>query len=166
MGVLTDKEIRGYGLVKDGLGMKISHDTNGYKLMSYGLEPHGYTMTLSNPDNLLDYNLRTDAKTGRKYFYLDSFCQMTLKCNEFLQIRDNVVGFLYPKSSYSRVGLLFSLAVVDAGFNGHISFSVFNSSDTYHKLYVDEGIIQIVFHESELNPSKSYDGQYQEKYEA
>lgn len=158
MGILADIQIINNNLVEKAIWRKIS-EKNGHKIMSYGLEPHGYTMTLS-PD--VPLHVTTDQEE-RQFVYIDSMQSVKLKCNERLQMLDNVVGFLYPKSSYSRHGLIYSLAVVDAGFNGHISFSIFNPTDTWHKLYINEGILQIVFHESDVKPNSIYTGQYNEK---
>lgn len=161
MGILCDQQISKLQIVRDGCSEKIS-TLNGHKIMSYGLEPHGYTMTLSD-ESAPRYGTLTDLER-RRSFWLEPGESISLKCNEFLEMPLNVVGFLYPKSSYSRHGLIFSLAVVDAGFNGYIHFGVFNPTTKAHRFFVNEGILQIVFHRSEEMPLSQYGGQYQQKY--
>jgi len=162
MAILTDRDILNADIIERPSRAKVStHHILGTKIMSYGLEPHGYTMTMKEPTNTLA--LYTESgENGRKYVYLDTGKSMMVTCNEKLTMPNDVVGFLYPKSSYSRHGLIYSLAVVDAGFSGHISFSMFNGSDTWHKIYIDEGILQIIFHRSNARPESVYSGQYNE----
>lgn len=159
MGVLTDKEIVQRNIIQEGLDHKVSY-LNGQKIFSYGLEPHGYTMTLKNPDELSIIK----TETNRAVVWIDPGEVLTLNVNELLVMPDDVVGFLYPKSSYVREGLFFSTAVVDAGFNGRLTISVFNPTKHFTKLFIDEGLLQIVFHESDLIPRTTYDGLYQEKH--
>lgn len=163
MGVLVDTDIINLGIVHYAVDRKVS-ELNGYKIMSYGLEPHGYTLTLSD-ECVNSFRVTTDYER-RRHFWLDPGESMTLKCNEFIEMPLDVVGFLYPKSSYSRHGLIFSLAVVDAGFNGYLSFSVFNPKTKAEKIFINEGIIQLVCHRSKEMPLSQYGGQYQEKLSA
>ena len=140
--ILNDKQILDAGIVVNGVSTKVQK--GGDITSSYGIDPQGYTFTLEAEEDVL----------------IKSFECLQLDSQESFQLPSNVCAFMYGKSSYTRRGLIFSFAVVDAGYEGKIGFSVFNASEEPITLKAKQGIAQIVFHEI-AEPQKIYEGAWQ-----
>jgi len=151
-GVLNDVEIARLALnrkmIEPFVGEKVK--TN----YSYGLEPHGYTFRLSG--DVLYYAPKPEGWSGAPKFERLTFKdgdilaiepQGIAICSslEYFRLPTDVVGLLWGKSTFTRQGLCFNFAVVDAGFEGNLTFSVYNASPFPVELRVGEGIAQIVF---------------------
>lgn len=150
--ILNDKQIREYIQITDGVKDKVQkgNQINGRQVTSsYGYDPQGYTFRLKRPTG--DDSHAIIVK-GYNSVQLDSL--------ELFTLPTNICAFMYGKSSFTRRGLIYSFAVVDAGYNGRIGFSVFNPTSHNIKLPIEEGIAQIVFHQIDT-PEKAYEGVWQ-----
>lgn len=132
---------------------------------SYGLEgDHGYTFRLGSVfkrDRIGNTNVvETNSKHDHTIF-LHPFESLLAVSHEVFTIPKNAQGFIFPKSSFIRYGVLTSTAVVDAGFHGKLSFPLFNSGQTPVPLHLYEGLAQLVLFER--NSEHQYKGKYQEK---
>lgn len=116
---------------------------------SYGIDPQGYTFRLAPMEGFED--MANYLIMPGQSFTFESF--------EIFDLPEHICAFLYGKSSFTRYGLIYSFAVVDAGYRGTISFSVFNPTKEDIKVNVGQGIAQIVFHEID-KPQQRYQGQY------
>ena len=150
--ILNDIQIRREIGITDGVLDKVQkgNTINGRQITSsYGIDPQGYTFRLMTPEG---YDGKEITVKGYNSIQLDS--------HETFTLPDNVCAFMYGKSSFTRRGLIFSFAVVDAGYSGRIGFSVFNPTSHNILLPLGQGIAQIVFHQI-ATPDKAYEGAWQ-----
>ena len=93
---------------------------------------------------------------------LNSKQQKLIVTAEHLQIPANILGTIHLKSSLCREGLIGSFAVIDPGFRGNLTLSLFNSGNSTIHISKNEPIAQIIFHKTVGTSSKPYDGRYQD----
>lgn len=80
---------------------------------------------------------------------------------ERVKLSLKLIGLLYIKSSLAREGIFASLAVVDPGFDGQLTISLFNSTKKPIKINENEPFVQIVFFKLLKEAKKGYKGKYQ-----
>ncbi len=152
-------------------------------VISFGLSSFGYDIRLSavefrifkhipgtvvnpkhfNPENLEPAKLHQD-KYG-EYFILPGHSYGLGVALERLEVPPNVTVLCIGKSSYARAGIIANLTPAEAGWRGHLTLEVSNSSPADCRIYANEGIVQLLFFESEVC-SVSYEqrkGKYQDQ---
>lgn len=75
----------------------------------------------------------------------------------------NVVGVCVGKSTYARCGLIVNVTPLEPGWVGHLTLELHNTTQLPIRVYLREGIAQIMFHRGE-RPRVTYDmrnGKYQ-----
>ena len=156
------------------------------KVISYGLSSYGYDIRLSpkdfrifrhvpgtvvdpksfNPANLQAVQLHHDPHGD--YFILPAHSYGLGVAVERLAVPDNVTVICIGKSTYARCGVIANLTPAEAGWVGHLTLELSNSSSADCRIYAGEGICQLLFFEGE--PCEvSYDtrqGKYQDQPEA
>ena len=149
--IITGKDIVGLGFVTPAVTNKVSAK------YSYGQEKYGYTFTLSKT-----YKVNSKECLADNGKITIQPKQYLLCCSEeSWAIPIDVVGFIWPKSSYSRQGLFFQFCPIDPGFkNAQLVFPIFNASDSPIELLCGQGIAQAVFFRGVENGEPSYDGGY------
>lgn len=72
----------------------------------------------------------------------------------------NLVGFVFPRSTLYRSGILLRGGVVDPGYSGKLAFGLINMNDTPFRLEIGSRLANISFFEvkGEANP---YQGKWQ-----
>lgn len=83
---------------------------------------------------------------------------------EYIQIPRNVTGIVLGKSTYARCGIVTNFTPLEAGWEGHITIEISNTTPLPAKVYSNEGIAQILFFESDEPCLVSYadrKGKYQ-----
>ncbi len=115
-----------------------------------GISPEGFKLDPAGVDLRID----RDVSIGSKE-------QCLVASIERVQLSDQIVGFLHLRSSLAREGLFASLAVVDPGFQGQLTVSLYNSGDTTVNLAKGERFIQLSFLKLGMPARKKYDGRYQ-----
>src|SRR5881628_2414146 len=80
---------------------------------------------------------------------------------ERVELSDRFVGFLHLHSSLAREGLFASLALVDPGFRGQLTVSLYNSGDSAVNLAKGERFIQLSLLRLGKPAIKKYAGRYQ-----
>jgi dCTP deaminase len=81
---------------------------------------------------------------------------------EHLEVPADVLGTIYLKSSLCREGLIGGFAVIDPGFRGKLTLSLFNAGDSIVRIDKNEPLIQVVFHKTGAPSSNPYNGRYQD----
>lgn len=163
----------------------IRRTANDRRVISYGASSFGYDIRLSpkeflvfsrspglivDPKNFCDDNLESvDLKTDwqGEYFILPAHSYGLGVALEKLTMPPNVTALCIGKSTYARCGLILNATPVEAGWYGHLTLEISNSSDADCKVYANEGIAQLIFLEGE-NCNVSYedrDGKYQGQLE-
>src|SRR5207245_7522246 len=80
---------------------------------------------------------------------------------ERVELSDRIVGFLHLRSSLAREGLFASLALVDPGFRGQLTVSLYNSGDSAVNLARGERFIQLSLLRLGKPAVNKYAGRYQ-----
>ena len=81
---------------------------------------------------------------------------------ERIEMPADLVGTLHIRSSLARMGIIGSLALVDPGFRGQLTISLFNSGSGRFSLREGERFIQLVLHPLSMKALRPYQGKYQD----
>lgn len=157
-----------------------------YKVISYGLSSFGYDIRLSgaefgifsaigasevdpksfDPKCLVDAVMKRDQSTGAWYWKMPSHSYALGVSIETFDIPCNIVGLCVGKSTYARSGLIVNTTPLEPGWRGKLVLEFSNPTDLPIRLYINEGIAQIIFFESDENCEISYadrSGKYQDQ---
>jgi dCTP deaminase len=74
----------------------------------------------------------------------------------------DLVGILHIRSSLAREGIIGSLALVDPGFRGQLTISLFNSGKNPIQLKAGERFVQMTLHRLGREAATKYGGRYQD----
>lgn len=146
---------------------KLVSTINNRKVVSYGLSSYGYDIRLSEKDFRI-FQSQQEKINDPKRFESDSVKPLTSlvdKHGEFFVIPaygyalgvsveafnmpENVTGVCMGKSTYARAGIIANITPLEAGWCGYLTLEFANTSNTPCRLYVNEGIAQVLFFEGE-----------------
>ena len=156
------------------------------KVISYGSSSYGYDLTLSqaglkifrhisgmivnpkdfNPGHLVDADILAN-EYGRYSVIPGNSYALGVTRERFTMPR-NLTGICLGKSTYARTGLIVNTTPLEAGWEGHLTLELSNSSPADLMVYLDEGIAQVLFLEghpcrvSYADRGGKYQGQGQE----
>ncbi len=143
-----------------GYDMRLADD--GFRIFSsvYGLEidPKRF-----DENSLIEPELRT-SDDGSKYYLLPPQHYGLGVTVETFKMPRNVTGLAIGKSTYARAGLLVNATPLEAGWTGRLVVEIANLANLPLRVYVNEGIGQILFFESDEDCAVSYSdrgGKYQ-----
>ena len=81
---------------------------------------------------------------------------------ERVELGRDLVGILHIRSSLAREGILASLALVDPGFRGQLTISLFNSGRKMIQLKAGERFVQLTLLRLGRQAAAKYEGRYQD----
>src|SRR5205807_9588268 len=131
--VLSDKEIA--SAIKNG---------------ELRIRPSEFRLNPAGVDLRIDRDVRLKSKQ-----------QLLVASIERIELSDRIVGFLHLRSSLAREGLFASLALVDPGFRGQLTVSLYNSGDSAVNLAKGERFIQLSLLRLGKPAISKYAGRYQ-----
>jgi dCTP deaminase len=159
-------------------------EINGNKVISFGLSSYGYDLRLSSTELLLINNSATllDPKNSREDDFISlvqdfdstgaywkvppNSCVLgtTLEC---IRMPENITAIATGKSTYARNGIIANVTPIEAGWCGHITIELSNTSSKIVKVYANEGIIQLLFFKGDKCQTSYADrkGKYQNQAE-
>jgi len=149
-------------------------------VISYGTSSYGYDLTLSpkefrifrhvpglivDPKNFDDRclahaGLQHDERDG-DYFILPGHTYGLGAVIPYLKLPSNVTAQFIGKSTYARCGIIVNLTPGEAGWEGHLTLEISNSSGSDCRIYANEGICQALFYEGVPCNNPYGDGKYQ-----
>ena len=150
MPVLSDSDI--LKLLRDG-SLKIE----GYD--ERNLTPNGYDVTIEEilvPSTGRKHKEGVVSVPGNSWFVIGT--------KEFLVLPPNLMGQIWIRTTWVRRGVLSSFGIIDAGFNGNLTFSAYNAADAPIEVPIGDRFAQVIFEELSSTPKKSYverSGNYQ-----
>ena len=150
MPVLSDSDI--LRRLKNG-SLKIE----GYN--ERNLTPNGYDVTI---DEILLPSTGKKHKEGIVTVPGNSWFVIGTK--EFLVLPPDLMGQIWIRTTWVRRGILSSFGIIDAGFNGNLTFSAYNASNDPVDVPVGDRFAQVIFEELASASTKSYaerSGNYQ-----
>jgi dCTP deaminase len=162
---------------------ELVRETNGNRIISAGSSSYGYDMRLADDGfrvfhplhaseidpkvfdetSLIEPPLRT-ADDGAQYYLLPPHHYGLGVTVETFKMPRNVTGIALGKSTYARAGLLVNTTPLEAGWTGRLVVEIANLANLPLRVYVNEGIGQILFFESDEECAVSYKdrgGKYQ-----
>ena len=186
MSVKSDKWIRRMAeeaKLIDPFDPKLVREFNGRRIISAGASSYGYDMRLAgdgfrvfspihareidpkhfDEQSLVEPPLRT-AEDGSSYYLLAPHSYALGVTVETFSMPRNVTGIAMGKSTYARAGLLVNTTPLEAGWVGRLVVELANLADLPLRIYVNEGIGQVVFLQSDEDCDTSYQdrgGKYQ-----
>lgn len=80
---------------------------------------------------------------------------------ERVELSENLLGILHIRSSLAREGVIASLALVDPGFRGQLTVSLYNAGDRLVRLAKGERFIQLSLLRLGTPALHTYSGKYQ-----
>lgn len=186
--IKNDKWIReqaASGMITPFLPELVRNHQEGYPMISAGTSSYGYDIRLSpkeflifqhipgtvvnpkrfNPANLVSVDLHQDA--DGQFFILPAHSYGLGVAVEHLQVPANILVLATGKSTYARCGIISCVTPAEPGWRGHLTLEFSNSSDADCRMYVNEGVIQLLFLEGEpceVN-YESRSGKYQQQPE-
>lgn len=159
-------------------------------VISYGLSSCGYDVRLA-PDILLDAAHPTeeiDPKNPQMYRKFvpqnvhartDEGLEMThlyvvipphgfalAHTVETVDMPEDVFALCVGKSTYARCGLVVNTTPIEPGWRGQITLELSNTTNSPMRVYINEGIAQLVFFRAASAPESSYatkSGKYQDQ---
>src|SRR5207244_8173990 len=117
--------------------------------------PRGFRVNPAGIDLRIDRDVRLEPKQ-----------HSIVASIERVELSNGIVGFLHLRSSLAREGLFASLALVDPGFRGQLTISLYNSGDSAVNLAKGERFIQLSLLRLGKPEIKKYAGRYQNSNEA
>jgi dCTP deaminase len=75
-----------------------------------------------------------------------------------------ITGLIFGKSTYARAGLSLNTTAAEAGWSGHLTLELTNSTPRFLRVYPGRGIAQIHFFKGD-SPNAPYKGKYQSQGE-
>jgi dCTP deaminase len=167
----------------DPFDSQLVREVDGRRIISAGASSYGYDMRLAgdgfrvfspihareidpkhfDEESLIEPPLRT-ADDGSSYYLLAPHSYALGVTVETFRMPRNVTGIAMGKSTYARAGMLVNTTPLEAGWCGRLVVELANLADLPLRIYVNEGIGQVVFLESDEDCSVSYEdrgGKYQ-----
>ena len=155
----------------------------GRRIISAGASSYGYDMRLADDgfrvfspihgreidpkkfdeESLVEAPLR-DADDGSRYYLMPPHSYALGVTVETFRMPRDVTGICMGKSTYARAGLIVNTTPLEAGWKGRLVIELGNLADLPLRVYVGEGIGQVLFFESDEDCSTSYEdrgGKYQ-----
>lgn len=136
-------------------------------VISYGLSAYGYDIRVADEFKIFT-NVRSTI-VDPKNFDANSFVEFqgaicTIPPNsfalarsiEYMRLPRHVTGLMECKSTYARCGIITPNTVLEAGWEGHITIEISNTTPLPARIYANEGIAQVLFFASDQACRISY----------
>jgi deoxycytidine triphosphate deaminase len=81
---------------------------------------------------------------------------------ERVELPDDLAGILHVRSSLAREGIIASVALIDPGFRGQLTISLFNSSDRSLEMKKGDRFMQVSLLSLGTKSRRPYRGRYQD----
>ena len=155
----------------------------GRRIISAGASSYGYDMRLAgdgfrvfspihgreidpkrfDDSSLVEPPLRA-ADDGSRYYLMPPHSYALGVTVETFRMPRNVTAICMGKSTYARAGLMVNTTPLEAGWTGRLVIELGNLAALPLRVYVGEGIGQVIFFESDEDCDVSYEdrgGKYQ-----
>jgi dCTP deaminase len=81
---------------------------------------------------------------------------------ESVELPSDLVATLHIRSSLARAGIMESLALVDPGFRGQLTISLYNAGVEPYRMRKGDKFVQMVLHTLGMKTRRPYHGRYQD----
>jgi dCTP deaminase len=124
--------------------------------ISYGLSSYGYDIRVADEFKIF-HNVNSTV-VDPKNFDDRSFVEFTgqtctippnsfalARSVEYIRMPRDVTGVVLGKSTYARCGIVTNFTPLEAGWEGHITIEISNTTPLPARIYANEGIAQVLF---------------------
>ncbi len=147
-------------------------------VISYGLSSYGYDFRAGEDFKIFTnvYNQIVDPKNFSPSAFIERHCDdhciispnsfVLAQSVEWFRIPRKVLTICLGKSTYARCGIVFNVTPLEPEWEGYITVEISNTTPLPAKVYVNEGIAQILFLEADEECKISYadkKGKYQKQ---
>jgi dCTP deaminase len=162
---------------------RLVREVEGRRIISAGASSYGYDMRLADDgfrvfspihgreidpkkfdeSSLVEPPLQM-TDDGSQYYLMPPHSYALGVTVETFRMPRNVTAICMGKSTYARAGLIVNTTPLEAGWQGRLVIELGNLADLPLRVYVNEGIGQVIFFESDEDCSVSYEdrgGKYQ-----
>ena len=148
---MFDQRVISYGMESFGYGIIVADE---YQIFS----PATGEVTVIDPKN---FDERCMVKYTGDVCVIPPNSFALARSVEYIRMPSNVTGIVLGKSTYARCGIVTNFTPLEAGWHGHITIEISNTTPLPAKIYSNEGIAQVLFFEGE-EPNNTYgEGKYQ-----
>ena len=123
--------------------------------VSFGTSSYGYDMRISNEFMIMNNNAKVlDPKNSVDVFksiIVIDFIEIPPnsiilgKTIEYFRIPRDIVTIAFGKSTYARCGIFVNITPFEPEWEGYVTLSISNTTSLPVKIYVNEGIAQVLF---------------------
>ncbi len=183
--LLVDHQIRdlcSWGESDKWMITPFSEKVTGNGIISYGLSHSGYDMRLADDEFLffnalgvMDPKLVGDEDYRRKMFnkypqregnalLIPPHSYFLARSLEWFNIPRDIAAIAVGKSTYARCGIILNTTPLESGWKGQLTLEIGNITPCPAKVYVGEGIGQVLFFRLDGAPERDYGecgGKYQ-----
>ena len=103
------------------------------------------------------------VEKGKGTLVLKAREHVLLSTHEYMEMPDDLIGFVELRSSWARHGLSLPPTIIDAGFKGTITLAVSNNASYGIALKPQQRFAHIVFAKTSSKVKKPYSGGYFEQ---
>ena len=143
MTILSDEDIA--DSIKNGR-LKITD------FMEDNLTPNGYDLTI---EEVFVSGIERTVNEGRAEVPPQTWFAIGTK--ERVEMNEELAAQLWIRTSWARRGVMASFGKIDAGFEGNLTLSAFNSSKEVLDIPIGETFAQMVFEKLERPAKRKYD---------
>ncbi|MCS6873496.1 MAG: dCTP deaminase [Pyrinomonadaceae bacterium] len=157
---VDQKRIISKGCSSYGYDIQLADD--GFRVFS---PVRGFEIDPKNFDesSLIEPPIRV-AEDGSRYYLLPPHSYGLGVSVETFNMPNDVTAIAVGKSTYARAGLLVNTTPLEAGWKGRLVIEIANLANLPLRVYVNEGIAQVIFFQSDQICNVSYadrNGKYQ-----
>ena len=138
---------------------QIRVDSEGNKLISYGVSSYGYDVRCSDEFKVFTniHSAIVDPKNFDEKSFVDINSDIWVippnsfalaRTVEYFKIPRNVLTICLGKSTYARCGIIVNLTPLEPEWEGHVTLEFSNTTSLPAKIYANEGVAQFIFLES------------------
>ena len=178
--LLNDIWIRAYageGMIDPFVDHQVK-EVAGVKVISYGLSSVGYDIRCApefkifkpvyNGISIIDpkeFNGELLDDYQGKYCIIPPNSYILTRSIERFLMPPTIAATVIGKSTYARAGIIVNVTPLEPGWRGYLTIEISNSAPLPAKVYANEGIAQVLFHQIE-QPETTYasrSGKYQDQ---
>jgi dCTP deaminase len=124
-------------------------------IISYGTTSYGYDMRISNTFKVINHESVVDPKNiseddynvivENDVFVIPRHTSVLAMSMEYFKMPPDVLGVVIGKSTYARCHLIVNCTPLEPSWQGYLTIELTNPTSNPIKIYVGEGIAQVIF---------------------
>ncbi len=121
------------------------------------LTPNGYDLTIE------EISLKGKEAVNQGIVTIPPRTWFAVSTKEYVHFPSDIAGELWIRTTWARKGVLASFGMIDAGFEGNLTLSAYNTTNEIN-IPIGETFAQMVFHSLNQTSDKTYEersGNYQ-----